>query len=312
MSRVHQKEQAVARINAILGYRKSYWNSDQNSYNLMTDNDLMRLTSYGLGHKRTLDQFIAFTGVDTRSHFVFENKCKNLVWVPFVPDRDSCTDESDMWGQAPERVITSAYDATSSLAESHSHQHSAEFNTLFYGNHIPLVVPGKKQHISMSLLTRSGGRNNAAVQVPHGITPGAGADTNAGKNSVPISAFVQVWNAWFGWWFDSWVGGFAHLLSMMLPAEASSEANSILITKFVLLLFPMMVFLLGCVMLLNSDDVEDTVVENAHRYDSIKQKEEVDIENTPMTSPSSSAKKKRSVVTPGSHSPKSGMKARRN
>jgi hypothetical protein len=44
------------------------------------------LTRYGLGTKRTLDQLIEFTGIDTRNKKVFGDRCKSLEWVPFTPD----------------------------------------------------------------------------------------------------------------------------------------------------------------------------------------------------------------------------------
>jgi hypothetical protein len=60
------------------------------------------LTKFGLGTKRTLDQFIAFTGVDLRSRQIFGDRCKQLTWVPFEADEDPNTTEGDHWGLAPE------------------------------------------------------------------------------------------------------------------------------------------------------------------------------------------------------------------
>ena len=33
------------------------------------------LTKYGLGRKRTLDQLIAFTGIDLRNRVIYEDRC---------------------------------------------------------------------------------------------------------------------------------------------------------------------------------------------------------------------------------------------
>eukprot|EP01038_Epipyxis_sp_PR26KG_P013764 gene13764-18460_t len=63
---------------------------------------LSLITKYGLGTKRTLDQFIEFTGVDTRTKTIFGDRCKELLWVPFVFDADPASDSGDSWGKAPE------------------------------------------------------------------------------------------------------------------------------------------------------------------------------------------------------------------
>lgn len=62
------------------------------------------LTRHGLGLKRTLDQFIEFTGVDTRKQVVFGDRCKQLHWVPFTPDRNPNIDSTDLWGDRAEEV----------------------------------------------------------------------------------------------------------------------------------------------------------------------------------------------------------------
>ena len=38
---------------------------------------------YGLGDRRTLDQYIQFSGVDTKARKILGNRCGNLEWVPF-------------------------------------------------------------------------------------------------------------------------------------------------------------------------------------------------------------------------------------
>ena len=48
---------------------------------------LSLLTKYGLGTKRTLDQFMEFTGVDIRANVIFGDRCKQLHSVPFVKDK---------------------------------------------------------------------------------------------------------------------------------------------------------------------------------------------------------------------------------
>ena len=40
-------------------------------------------SKYGLGDRRSLDQAILFSGVDTRRHLILENRCGNIDFVPF-------------------------------------------------------------------------------------------------------------------------------------------------------------------------------------------------------------------------------------
>jgi len=50
-----------------------------------------KLGKYGLGPKRTIDQYINFTGVDIRNRKSFANSCGNVAWVPF---QEKETDEA--------------------------------------------------------------------------------------------------------------------------------------------------------------------------------------------------------------------------
>ena len=59
-------------------------------------------SKYGLGDRRTLDQAIAFSGVDTRHHLILGNRCGNIDFVPFkehpfgpdyVPEFDAITEK---------------------------------------------------------------------------------------------------------------------------------------------------------------------------------------------------------------------------
>lgn len=62
------------------------------------------LTKYGLGMKRSLDQFIEFTGMDTRTQTAFGDRCRQLEWVPFTPDSNAEVDSTDVWGFNPEII----------------------------------------------------------------------------------------------------------------------------------------------------------------------------------------------------------------
>lgn len=54
--------------------------------------------------KRSLDQFIEFTGMDTRTQTAFGDRCRQLEWVPFIPDENADVDSADVWGFNPEIV----------------------------------------------------------------------------------------------------------------------------------------------------------------------------------------------------------------
>ena len=74
-------------------------------------NELVLLSRYGLGSKRTLEQLIAFTGVDTRASKLVADKCgKRLELVPFARDADPWTEEGDVWGRAPEELVAGGAD----------------------------------------------------------------------------------------------------------------------------------------------------------------------------------------------------------
>eukprot|EP00595_Chromulina_sp_UTEXLB2642_P003100 CAMPEP_0196764434 /NCGR_PEP_ID=MMETSP1095-20130614/6124_1 /TAXON_ID=96789 ORGANISM="Chromulina nebulosa, Strain UTEXLB2642" /NCGR_SAMPLE_ID=MMETSP1095 /ASSEMBLY_ACC=CAM_ASM_000446 /LENGTH=395 /DNA_ID=CAMNT_0042120017 /DNA_START=280 /DNA_END=1467 /DNA_ORIENTATION=+ len=68
------------------------------------------LTGYGLGNKRTLDQFIEFTGIDVRNGIIFGDRCKGLQLVPYKPDPDPYVSSGDVWGFGPEVLKTSRSD----------------------------------------------------------------------------------------------------------------------------------------------------------------------------------------------------------
>ena len=85
------KENAKNRLDVLFGKNKEV-NADS----------ISTLTRYGLGLKRSLDQFFQFTGIDTRSNVVFDDRCNQLQWVPYTFDKDPVFTENDVWGDGPE------------------------------------------------------------------------------------------------------------------------------------------------------------------------------------------------------------------
>lgn len=92
-------ESAVARLKALMGIPDGPRND--------TKTLLLRQSKYGLGDRRSLEQFIAFSGIDTVNRRIIENRCGNIEYVPFVehplgpdyiPKFDPITEEyADQW-----------------------------------------------------------------------------------------------------------------------------------------------------------------------------------------------------------------------
>jgi hypothetical protein len=72
--------------------------------NIVTDSVCLFSTYIGLGNKRTLEELIEFTGIDTRKKVVFGDRCEELKWVPYGPEKDPYVDTGDVWGAAPEML----------------------------------------------------------------------------------------------------------------------------------------------------------------------------------------------------------------
>jgi hypothetical protein len=66
---------------------------------------LLAIGRYGLGTKRTLDQLIAFMGVDFRKSIVYDSRCHLLSFVPFEFENNPHVESKDLWGLAPERSL---------------------------------------------------------------------------------------------------------------------------------------------------------------------------------------------------------------
>ena len=100
-------QHAVKRLKTLMGQDLGT-NSHAGLSWMRSSQDLSLLTKYGLGTRRTLDQFIEFTGLDPKSGSVIGDRCKGLEWVPHqtLVNRasliDPTLDEGDPWGMAGE------------------------------------------------------------------------------------------------------------------------------------------------------------------------------------------------------------------
>jgi hypothetical protein len=68
-------ETAVARLKALMGLPDGPRDDAKTL--------LLRQSKYGLGDRRSLEQFIAFSGIDTVNRRIIENRCGNIEFVPF-------------------------------------------------------------------------------------------------------------------------------------------------------------------------------------------------------------------------------------
>lgn len=92
-------ETAVSRLKTLMGLPDGPRNA--------TKELQVRQSRYGLGDRRSLDQFIAFSGIDTINRHILDNRCGNIEYVPFVehplgpdyiPKFDPVTEEyADKW-----------------------------------------------------------------------------------------------------------------------------------------------------------------------------------------------------------------------
>lgn len=71
---------------------------------------LTLLQQYGLGTKRTLDQFMQFTGVDTRQGALFAEPCSARQWLPFKADSHAELLDGDVWGLSAEVAVAGSSD----------------------------------------------------------------------------------------------------------------------------------------------------------------------------------------------------------
>jgi len=69
-----------------------------------TVSSIANIGEYGLGNKRSLDQLIAFTGMDTRSKNILGMRCANLEKVPYKANNYPGVIDSDVWGYAAENI----------------------------------------------------------------------------------------------------------------------------------------------------------------------------------------------------------------
>eukprot|EP01034_Spumella_vulgaris_P023254 gene23254-29459_t len=201
---------------------------------------LSLLTSYGLGNKRTLDQLIDFTGIDTRSKQVFADRCVELQWVPFKPDADPYTTSGDVWGGAPQMLSKG-------------------------GANVPLVSSGTVELLPASVFTETVGsiqrRRVAAVQsVDNGETApdskqqhlrGKGADgavvpSRGGRieqvEEEVVAAFQHRGKEL--WWIFQSVDTAVEALMNHIDAEVGM-GHGHRVVKLILLVTPLFVFVLG-------------------------------------------------------------------
>jgi len=87
-SRKLVKTQGVGRVNMLLGIGTRTKPED------LQEVKEIRSSRYGIGTKRSLEQVRQFTGIDLEKRKMVENKCGNLLWVPYEEDTLGGGDDS--------------------------------------------------------------------------------------------------------------------------------------------------------------------------------------------------------------------------
>jgi len=88
------------RVNMMLGIGKNYDETAEQKKEIID----IRSGRYGIGKRRTLEQAMAFSGIDLRHKRMTANKCGNLLWVPYDERSNYGVDETLLRGYADEFV----------------------------------------------------------------------------------------------------------------------------------------------------------------------------------------------------------------
>lgn len=141
--------------------------------------DISLLTKYGLGHKRTLDQLIQFTGIDFRSQQVFGDRCKGLQWVPFTPDSHPNVEDEDVWGGAPE-VLGQGH---ASIPLTSGHHRIIEVNSPFSDGSVEV----------MSISDNNNNNNAEAIDNSVGIdfTSSSSSEIKTIESPQPLTTWID-------------------------------------------------------------------------------------------------------------------------
>jgi hypothetical protein len=92
------------RVNMLLGIGSTFQSTEKEREEV----ERIRASRFGLGDKRTLEQAVEFTGINLLEERMEENKCGNLIWVPY--------DETADFGVV-EEVLARGYDGGGAVAE---------------------------------------------------------------------------------------------------------------------------------------------------------------------------------------------------
>lgn len=137
-----------------------------------TISSIAAIAEYGLGTKRSLDQLIAFTGMDTRSKNVLGMRCGNLELISFSPNKYPGVIDNDIWGYAAEKISSGEIPLNSGEAISiyksetkndyknihvqKSNINSAESNDYKQSAYLPVTKSGKLMLLMLPLLSIPG------------------------------------------------------------------------------------------------------------------------------------------------------------
>lgn len=232
-------DDSVARMKLLLGMTKS-----------PTAENVALLTKYGLGHKRTLDALIQFTGIDFRSQQVFADRCKQLEWVPFTPDSHPMVEDGDAWGSAPE-ILPQGHASIPLLSGNHR---IIEIPSPFSDeNDETVIAKGEENNSQSSSSSSSANNNNLAAEVAETETIPTNSRGELDNNIIEESAFShEKSSTWLGeislgpidWFVDAVVKKIDLKLSVPTVSAASPQHHRHIghkMVKVVLLGLPLFV-----------------------------------------------------------------------
>jgi len=172
---------------------------------------LAALQRYGLGSRRSLDDFLRFTGVDTRQGILFADACQPRKWVPFVADSEPALSDGDAWGMAAE-VLTAG------------------------GAGVPIVAGG-----SVELVVAPIADKPAAVALAEPVEPvlSAKPPLQTVRRKNPLEQYPLLWGLFLP--VDEALEG---AVTSIRSRTADSRSAALRVIKLCLLLLPMLLLLM--------------------------------------------------------------------
>jgi hypothetical protein len=194
-------DEALTRVKTIL---------DMEGGLLASVETLAALQRYGLGSRRTLDDFLRFTGVDTRQSILFADACLPRKWVPFVVDSEPRLADEDAWGMAAE-VLSAG------------------------GAGVPIIAGG---NVEVVMAPAAAATADVATAVTMELAPPEKALAHSGRRQNPLEQYPLLWGLFLP--VDEALEG---MVTTIRQHTADSRTSALRVVKLCLLLLPMLLVL---------------------------------------------------------------------